>query len=121
MGVSTMLKGAEGTKQQTKWDRFNDAAPTLIAKWIREGYITGYEVVNYVPGKMNVFFILIDEDACPTERQREMSIEFNALWQSFGITVDDMAYDNQMGLRPVTSQEHLNTLKECIKGWADIV
>lgn len=118
--IMTALNDAAGAVE-TKWDKFNRDAHLLFDRLIDEGWIKRYEIRNYIPGKMDVFFLFKTERLSNDyDAQREISCEFNEMFQSYGISMDDMAYDNQMGIRYVT-EDDFELEERHTREWASMI
>lgn len=118
--IMTALNDAAGAAE-TKWSRFNKDAHLLFDRLIDEGWIKRYEIRNYIPGKMDVFFLFKTERLSKDyDAQREISREFHRMFLSYGITDDDMAFDNQMGMRYVT-EEDFERRERNTREWVDMI
>lgn len=119
--IGNALANAVGTSTGTKWDRFNREAHFFFEGLENRGLITKVEVRNFVPGKMNCFFIFqtksLENDYV---LHREISRDFHEFWKSYGITDDDMVYDEGMGIEFVT-EESFHAEERRVRSWVNIV
>lgn len=119
--IKDTLLNVSGSTADSKWDKFNKDAHIYLDRLIKDGWITKYEVRNYLPGMMNVFYAFMsdklvrDQMAC-----REIHRGFGKFAESYGITVYDMIYDNQMGLR-LTTDKNFERDERNIRTWVDMI
>lgn len=121
MGVKSMLERAAGNKSETKWDKFNSEAHVFFDRLISRGFITRVETRNYVEGKMNCFFAFMSSNVSKDyDIQRAICRDFMDLWSDYGITMDDMIYDSQMGIR-LTTEDRFEGDERRISQWVDMI
>ncbi len=117
--LNNLMNSASGEK--TKWDKFNDMARVYLDGLVKRGLFLKVVERNYVPGRMNYFWVFVGDYLKPNaELERETGREFYALMPEAGITVDDMLYDNQMGIS-FTDEKRFERQEKDVKSWVDIV
>lgn len=101
--IGTALQAAGGT--QTKWDLFNQCIAEYCEKLVESGDIDKFVQKNYVPGKIDMFYIFADKwDRERCLRKREIMQEYLRIRESCGISVYDVVDDSQMFIMAVTPQ-----------------
>ena len=120
MGVGNILSSATADKQDTKWDRFNNDAHEFFEDLMKRGLIVGYEVRNYVPGKMNCFFMFEASDLRHSPlKHRGVCLSFNDRWKEYGITDEDMRNDCKMGLVS-TTEYAFEKVEKRVQSWTEV-